>query len=112
MDIRITEEGKVCVMALSGRMDATTVNQFDEAYRALVAEGKKCVLVDMGELAYISSAGLRSILTFVKLLKSSGGTLVFCALQPMVSEVFRISGFSSMLAVHKTSNEALSALNS
>ena len=111
MEVHVTDRGKVSVLALSGRMDATTTGVFEEACRAVLAEGKKTVLLDMSGLEYISSAGLRGILGMVKALKAASGVLAFCSLQPMVAEVFRISGFSAMLPIHATLDEALAALD-
>lgn len=110
MDINLVDKDDLSILELSGRMDATTTGVFDEACRAQLARGRKKVVIDMGNLVYISSAGLRGILGMVKAMKSSGGKLAFCSLQPMVVEVFRISGFSSMLSVHNTCDEAVRAI--
>lgn len=111
MDVRVTEKGNASVLALTGRMDATTTCVFEDACKALLASGHTTIVLDMEGLEYISSAGLRGILGMVKALKAASGVLAFCGLQPMVSEVFRISGFSSMLPVHATLDDALAALD-
>ena len=54
-------------------------------------------MLDLGRLDYISSAGLRVVLIAAKRLKSVGGALVLCTLNPSVREVFEISGFASIL---------------
>ena len=69
------------------------------------------VVVDLGGVEYISSAGLRVILTMVKASKAAAATLAFCSMQSMVAEVFKISGFSSMLPIYATRDEAVSALS-
>ncbi|MBQ3059346.1 MAG: STAS domain-containing protein [Desulfovibrio sp.] len=109
MEIVITDEEGVTLLELSGRMDATTAAEFDNAVRALPRQGAR-LLIDMAGLEYISSAGLRSILGLVKSVRTSAGKLAFCALQPMVAEVFRISGFTAMLAVCDSRDEARVAL--
>lgn len=111
MDVCVTEKGNVSVLALTGRMDAITTCVFEDACRQLLETGKTTVVLDLKNLEYISSAGLRGILGMVKALKAASGVLAFCALQPMVSEVFRISGFSAMLPVHATLDDALAALD-
>lgn len=110
MEVLVSGQGDVAVMELVGRMDATTTAQFEDAARTLQAEGHGKILIDMDRLEYISSAGLRGILGLVKSQKAAAGGLAFCSLQPMVTEVFRISGFSAMLSVHATREEALAAL--
>ena len=47
----------------------------------------------------------------VKASKGTAATLAFCSMQTMVAEVFRISGFSSMLPVYATRDEAVGALS-
>lgn len=110
MEIRATEQDGIDILALAGRMDATTTPEFESAARALLAQGKNQVIVDMADLEYISSAGLRGILGLVKSIKAASGRLAFCSLQPMAAEVFRISGFNAMLAVCGSREEALRTL--
>lgn len=110
MEIRETEQDGISILAPVGRMDATTTPEFESAGQALLAQQKKLIVIDMADLEYISSAGLRGILGLVKSVKAASGKLAFCALQPMAAEVFRISGFSAMLTVCATREEALSSL--
>ena len=112
MEIRATEQDGIDILALAGRMDATTTPEFESAARALLAQGKNRVIVDMADLEYISSAGLRGIRGLVKSIKAASGRLAFCSLQPMAAEVFRISGFNAMLTVCASREEALRALRS
>ena len=65
------------------------------------------ILVNFADLDYISSAGLRVLLTTAKRLGGSGGTLRICGLNETVSEVFEISGFSVILSVFPNETEAL-----
>ncbi|WP_294509515.1 STAS domain-containing protein [uncultured Bilophila sp.] len=111
MQAVISEQGCVSILALSGRMDATTASVFDEACRSLLDGGAKKIVVDLAGIEYISSAGLRVILTMVKASKGAVATLAFCSMQSMVAEVFKISGFSSMLPIYATRDEAVSALS-
>ncbi len=110
MEVKVTEQDGISILTLSGRMDATTTPEFESAARALLAQGKILMLIDMAELEYISSAGLRGILGLVKSIKAASGKLAFCSLQPMAAEVFRISGFNAMLTVRGTREEAFSSL--
>lgn len=86
-------------------------SSFETSCRELLDSGAKKVVVDLGGVEYISSAGLRVILTMVKASKAAAATLAFCSMQSMVAEVFKISGFSSMLPIYATRDEAVSALS-
>lgn len=109
MDIATTREDSFFTLALSGRMDATTTTEFDLLVQKAQTEGQKNILVDMHDLVYISSAGLRSLLGLAKSLKAAQGKLIFCSLQPMVAEVFHISGFDRILMVLEDKTAALAA---
>ena len=109
MQVVTSEQGCVGIIALTGRIDATTASSFETSCRELLDSGAKKVVVDLGGVEYISSAGLRVILTMVK--AAAAATLAFCSMQSMVAEVFKISGFSSMLPIYATRDEAVSALS-
>lgn len=107
MEISQIKEGQSLVLAPSGRMDAVTAPQFEAKCLECLAAGEKRLVIDLAGLEYISSAGLRSILSAAKKLKAAGGGMVFCALSGIVAEVFAVSGFDKLLPVKATRQEAL-----
>lgn len=107
MDFKTEKNGDKLVVQVSGRLDAITASEFDAESRSWLDKGETNVVVDLNELEYISSAGLRSILTAAKQLKSASGTITFCGLTGMVDEVFAVSGFASMFPIFPTVDEAL-----
>lgn len=110
MNIKNVEAQGVMIITPEGRMDATTVKIFEEACQAQLALGHRKIVIDLSELEFVSSAGLRGILTIVKSNKSLAGQLVFCALQPMVQEVFRVSGFNSILSITASLDDAINKM--
>jgi anti-anti-sigma factor len=72
-----------------------------------MAEGEKDFVIDLGELDYISSAGLRVILATAKRLKEKEGKILLASLQDMVKEVFEISGFSAIIPIYESVESAL-----
>jgi anti-anti-sigma factor len=68
------------------------------------------LLVDLSELEYISSAGLRSILVVSKKLKPVDGRIGFCGARDMVLRVLSLANFTSMFPVHDSLDEALAQL--
>lgn len=107
MEFTQTKQGAFTVLAVSGRMDTITAPQFEAACAKCMEGGDKRLVVDMSALEYISSAGLRSILSAAKKLKAQGGDLAFCALSGIVAEVFAVSGFTKLMPVFPTCQEAL-----
>ena len=106
MDITNRKEGSNIVVSVKGRMDAVTAPEFEKAVQELVGQGEALFVIDLADLDYISSAGLRSILALAKKLKTSEGSLRLAALQDTVKEVFDISGFSSIIPIHDSVDAA------
>lgn len=111
MKITASKQNNITILSLLGRMDATTVNEFEKACQAQFKNNINNIIINLAELEYISSAGLRGILLMQKTCLAAKGTLAFCSMQTMVAEVFRISGFNAILPVHNTLDEAIAALS-
>ncbi len=108
MNISIEEKSAtLTVVSLTGRMDAGNAGEFNEAFASVLEKHPASLLINLDGLQYISSAGLRSILTLIKAAKGSNTVLKFCCMQPMVADVFKVSGFSTMLAIFDTLDAAL-----
>jgi anti-sigma B factor antagonist len=63
-------------------------------------------------VAYVSSAGLRVVLMAAKLAKANGGAVSLFGLQPMVREVFTMSGFDKVVTIRDDEAAALAAITS
>lgn len=84
-----------------GRLDGDNAGSHEQALLALVndSEGVQQLTVDLSELDYISSAGLRVLLVAAKAAKRKGGTVVLSAPKASILEVLKISGFDKILPV-------------
>lgn len=107
MELNTTTQGQATVLAIVGSMDATTVGDFDAKWKSLLDEGCKKLVIDMAGLTYISSAGLRGILMLAKTAKASQAELKFAGMQSMVADMFKLSGFYSILTCCDTVEAAL-----
>ena len=81
------------------RIDVKTNPAFDEEMKNMVAGGADEIAVDMTDTIYISSAGLRALLSATKALRKKGGTLRVLNVAPQVMEVFDITGYSGFLTI-------------
>jgi anti-sigma B factor antagonist len=109
MEISISESGDVRVLSFQGNLDTGTSPEAESQINGLIDAGAQKLLVNFEQLEYISSAGLRILLATAKKLKPSGGNLKICCLNQTVQEVFDISGFSTILSVSASEEEALGA---
>lgn len=96
MDIIENKNGDVVVLKLIGRLDTNTSQSLSDKAIGLIDGGLNKLVLDLAELNYISSAGLRVLLMLAKKLKSIGGKVALASLQDNVKEVFELSGFSSI----------------
>ncbi len=112
MDINITENANHTLIMIAGRIDAITAPDLDARFSEYDQEKqeKVPVIIDLSQAEYISSAGLRSVLKMAKVCNSQKIRFLVCGIQPPVYEVFRISGFTSLLTIKNTRQEALDAL--
>jgi anti-anti-sigma factor len=99
-------EGQV-VLVVSGRMDADSAPLFEEKCKACIAQGFTGLVVDLGELTYVSSMGLRSFISVTKALHEKQGALRLCRLKGLVKQVFEITGLLGMFRVYDTVEAAL-----
>ncbi|MBK5914197.1 STAS domain-containing protein [Rhodocyclus purpureus] len=107
MEIQVQERGNAWIVAVTGKLDAVSAADYEKTVRQLIADGKTRFVVDFAELSYISSAGLRVLLSTAKQLKPVGGEVRFANLQDNVREVFEMTGFSSILGIHPSVDAAL-----
>ena len=110
MQITTTNEAGASVIRVEGSMDAISVAEFDAEWKKVIEEGSTRVVVEMGGLEYLSSAGLRGILMLAKTTKMKGVALAFAGMRDMVSDMFKLSGFLTILSVHPDVPSALAAL--
>jgi anti-anti-sigma factor len=94
------------VITLDGRLDAITAPDLEKQCGLWVDDGHRHVLLNMAPLEYISSAGLRVILSTAKKLKGLGGSLAVCGMGGMVKEVFALSAFDTIIPSYDTADAA------
>ena len=111
MEIDTRREENAVIVSVKGRMDAFSSPEFEKEMAGLIAEGWKDFVIDFTEVDFISSAGLRSILVTAKKLKVKDGQFFLSALKENVKEVFEVSGFSSMIPIHESTESALEQIS-
>jgi anti-anti-sigma factor len=110
MKLEDSKIGKAAVVQVSGRLDATTASIFEAHCEKRIAQGETVFVLDFEDLEYLSSAGLRSILSIQKKVKLQQGKVVICGAKSTAKEILDISGFSSMFPMVNTLEEAASVV--
>jgi anti-anti-sigma factor len=111
LDIAQEEQGAVRVLGLRGRLDTDTSADLELAVQDLLGAGERTFLIDLSAVSYVSSAGLRVLLALAKQLEGSKGSLRLCGLNPAVSQVFDVAGFSRLFAISSDRASAVASMN-
>ena len=112
MDVTTERQEGVLTAQVGGRIDGSNVAQFEEAIRTAIDESDRAVLIDCENLGYISSAGLRAVLMTAKSLSSRNARFALCSMSDPIREVFQISGFDKIVAIHPSRAAALASFDS
>ncbi|NDJ79225.1 MAG: STAS domain-containing protein [Chloroflexi bacterium] len=110
MKISKREESGVIVFELEGRVDSAGAVELDEALQASAAEGHYKTILDMGQVQYINSAGLRTLADILTQNRTHGGDLRLVALNPKVERVFKIIGFDKFFDTYDDVQTAIADL--
>ena len=93
----------------SGRIDAAAVPSIQTAVREAAASGARYVIVDLSDVTFMSSSGLRILLLLARELRKQGGDVTLCSARPHVAEVFRLTGFDQIFELHPSREAAVEA---
>ena len=111
---RFAEPNAVAVQrfALEGRLDARNTATALAPVNVALAAGARTILIDLQQVTFLSSSGLRALLLVRRELNERHGVLVLCGLQPQVEEVFAMTGFSQVFEIFRTAGDALAYIES
>lgn len=98
MNIASVVNGKELTIALEGRLDTTSAPEFEKEL-GVKLEGADSLILEFEKLRYLSSAGLRVLLTAQKKMNAQKGSMVIKHVNEMIMEVFEVTGFLDILTV-------------
>lgn len=105
--VAFRETGTTTILVIRGELDAHTAPELESAIKRCRDEGKIHLIVSGRDLKYISSAGLGVFMAFIDEIRSLGGDIKICALQPKILDVFDLLGFSLIYHIVPTEEEAI-----
>ena len=97
MTIKKTTDGSLLIIALEGRLDTTTAPDLEKELKASL-DGVEELVLDFEKLEYVSSAGLRVLLSAQKVMNKQGSMKVI-KVNDLVQEVFEVTGFTDILTI-------------
>jgi anti-sigma B factor antagonist len=99
----------VVIVDMTGRLDAAAAGDGNDQLAQIIQGGQHNILVNLEQLEFISSAGLRVLLLAAKLLQQSGGKLKLCSANTLVKDVLEMSGFTSLISLYATEGDAVAS---
>jgi anti-sigma B factor antagonist len=112
MEISTRHEAGIPVLVLSGRLNQATADSLHSAAMEVVEQTGKGLIIDLGQVDFIASVGIRALIRPSQSLAMKGGKLAIANLSPPMSEFFSTTGLDQMFSVYETVAEAAAALAS
>jgi len=106
-NIKEERNGDVLILRPGGRLDAITSPSMELQIFNMINKGQIKLLLDLKDIGYLSSAGMRMLLSITKKLRPVFGKMVLCSVTPNVMDVLKMSGFDHVLLICLTEEEAL-----
>ena len=100
MEINEASQDGTIVLSISGEIDGTNVDEFENRVSD-AADRTSSLVLDLGNLEYVSSAGLRVFLTLQKKVKQRGDSLIIKNVNEEVRDIFSVTGFVKLLNIEE-----------
>jgi len=107
MNCNETKFGGAVVLKVTGRVDLSNADDLKDKMTAAMGNATGGLIVDLGGVDYISSAGLRSLMIVFKASKAAGKQFAITSLQPLLMEIFTISRFHLVFPLFDTARAAI-----
>ena len=106
MQIQSYIHGQRLDLILTGKMDALAIAEVEKTVEAAVSPTVCAAVVDLSGVDYISSAGLRLLLTLFKKLQQAGGTMALAGTKAYCQKVIELAGFGGIFPMFEQVSEA------
>ncbi|MFC1703540.1 STAS domain-containing protein [Candidatus Omnitrophota bacterium] len=107
LDIKVTKKKDFVYTAqLEGPIDSDTYHQLEEELKEIIDEKTKALILDMSNVDYVSSAGIRTVLWAQKALKEKNATFAMTNLQPQIKKVFDMMKILPIIDIFEDMPEA------
>jgi anti-anti-sigma factor len=107
MDISTTESNGVSVVVVKGQVDSATSSQLESTLKSLLENDKTRIVLDLQGVEYMSSMGLRVLVSTMKTLQESDGGLRLCNISKSVSGLLLTVGMLDMFSIYENQDEAI-----
>ncbi len=107
IEINVSEMKRVSLMEVSGRVDSISADELHQALAKAIDDGRTKVVVNLESVEYMSSAGLRELVSALKQVNKMNGDLRLANPSPKVMEVLELAGLDTIFKVYPSTVEAV-----
>jgi anti-sigma B factor antagonist len=109
MKITSTQQAGICIISIVGRVDSLTSDETGKFLEDQIAQGKVRLIVDLSQVDYMSSSGLRVLMNTLKSTRQQKGDLYLAGLQENIRQLLDLAGFTSIFKIYSTLPNATAA---
>ena len=106
LSIETDNRQSVSLMKVRGRVDSETAPELDDALTKLLQDNKNKIVLNLGDVNYMSSAGLRAMVKALKDAQKSGGDVRLASVSQPIEVILRTVGMMQMFKMFSTNEEA------
>lgn len=107
LNINVESHKRVELVSVNGRIDSSTAPQFDTALKDIMGNGRYNIVLNLAEVTYMSSAGLRGIVSALRECKKKKGDVRLATPSERVSEVLSLAGLDSLFQMFDDTTAAV-----
>jgi anti-sigma B factor antagonist len=111
MQISVTTNGDIRILAVSGRIDLYSAGSFYDALVEAVGDAQADLVIDLTAIARLTSAGMRGLVVAAKLQQSAGHAIRICCATAAIKKFLRGRGYDNLLRFEPTVEDAIKALS-
>ena len=110
MKITQIEKNGIIYITVVGRAEAELTPEFEETVQKIIADDKRQLLFDLGDLEYLKSSVLRVILNAVKEINRRSGKVALCSLNEYAKEIFEVNSLNNSILITESVESGLNVL--
>ncbi len=112
MQVNKSSQNETVILGLQGRVDSSNASLFESLLFEAIQDQPAQLMLNLEQLEYISSAGLRVLLKLAKHQRKVQQQFAICSLSSEINELFEITGFNNIIDIHDDQDSSLRRLNS
>ena len=109
MDIQVSKQGNVVVVAVSGDVEAQSVSQLDDCLSELVGRGEQNYVIDLDAVPFMDSSGLAMLVKLFKRIRIGHGDVKLAGLRPEILKIFQLTRLDRVFDIFDGQSEAIAS---